>query len=106
MPRSQTKRSSGKVMNVHPYLCISAAELQIPFHSSTIILVRATDMRNRGLETSEVRSLVGGNRALTDFHETPPFGSNMLRWTLADLREMTIERMGMAMASVAIGAVR
>lgn len=82
---------------MHPYLCISAAELQIPFHSSSSRPVKVREMRNRGRETSEVRSLTGGNLALADFHVTPPLGSNISRRTRAVWRDTTIERMGYAM---------
>ncbi|OJD09645.1 hypothetical protein AJ78_08998 [Emergomyces pasteurianus Ep9510] len=80
-----------------PYLCISAAELLIPFHSSNTIPVRAREMINRGRETRATRSLKGGNLALVDFHVTPPLGSNISRRTRADWREATTERMGNGM---------
>ena len=60
------------------YFCISSAVPLRPRHKSTINPPSATKSRKRVFVRKYHIALVGGNRALADFHVMPPFGYSIV----------------------------
>ena len=63
----------------------------MPCHNSTTRPARATKTRKRVLVRKWTTALDGGNRALADFHVTPPLGSSIVQWRVDSTRSQLVQ---------------